>query len=160
MQDRQTIETLFRQHYERMLLTARTLLRNQEEARDVVSDVFTELLESDRRLDPERAESFLLVSVRNRCLNLVKHRMIEERFQGQVPHGVIDEDYTELPLEDILHYIEHNLPPRSREVMLHRYGSNQKYDEIAEDLGISRIAVYKHIAHSLTELKKHFVWKN
>ena len=38
MQDRQLIETLFRQHYERMFLTARTLLCDPEEARDVVSD--------------------------------------------------------------------------------------------------------------------------
>lgn len=160
MQDRQTIETLFRRHYGRMLLTARTLLRNPEEARDVVSDVFAELLESDRRLDPERTESYLLVSVRNKCLNLVKHRMIEERTRELMPRDTIDEGYTELPLDDILHYIEHDLTPRSREVMLRRYSSQQKYNEIAADLGISRIAVYKHIAQALTKLKKHFVWKS
>ncbi len=160
MQDRQTIEALFRRHYGRMLLTARTLLRNPEEARDVVSDVFAELLESDRRLDPERTESYLLVSVRNKCLNLVKHRMIEERTREQMPRDTIDEGYTELPLDDILHYIEHDLTPRSHEVMLRRYSSQQKYNEIAADLGISRIAVYKHIAQALTKLKKHFVWKS
>ena len=67
MQDRQTIETLFRRHYGRMLLTARTLLRDPEEARDVVSDVFAELAESSLKLDMERVESLLLVSVRNKC---------------------------------------------------------------------------------------------
>ena len=126
----------------------------------MVSDVFAELLESDRRLDPERTESYLLVSVRNKCLNLVKHRMIEERTREQMPRDTIDEGYTELPLDDILHYIEHDLTPRSREVMLRRYSSQQKYNEIAADLGISRIAVYKHIAQALTKLKKHFVWKS
>lgn len=160
MQDKQLIETLFRRHYRRMLLTAQTLLRNPEEARDVVSDVFTELLESDLRLDPVRTESYLLVCVRNKCLNLVKHWMIEERAQEQIPRNTIDEDYTELPLDDILRYIEHDLTPRSREVMLRRYGDNQKYEEIADDLSISRIAVYKHIAQGITKLKKHFVWKS
>ena len=155
MQDEQLIETLFRRHYGRMLLTARTLLRDPEEARDVVSDVFAELLESDRRLDPERTESYLLVSVRNKCLNLVKHRMIAERTQEQMPRDAIDEGYTELPLDEILHYIKHDLAPRSREVMLRRYGKNLKYEEIADGLGISRIAVYKHIAQSLRKLKKH-----
>lgn len=143
-----------------MLLTARALLRNSEEARDVVSDVFTELLESDHRLDPERTESYLLVSVRNKCLNLAKHRMIAKRAQKQMPCDTIDEGYTELPLDDILHYIEYDLTPRSSDIMLRRYNAHQKYDEIADDLGISRIAVYKHIAHALTKLKKHFVWKS
>lgn len=160
MQDERLIETLFRQHYGRMLLTARTLLRDPEEARDVVSDVFAELLEGNRRLDPERTESYLLVSVRNRCLNLVKHRMIADRAQEQIPRDTVDEGYTELPLDDILHYIDHGLTPRSREVMLCRYGKSQKYEEIADELGISRIAVYKHIAQALTKLKKQFVWKS
>lgn len=160
MQDEQLIETLFHRHYERMLLTARTLLRDPEEARDVVSDVFAELIENDRRLDPERTESYLLVSVRNKCLNLVKHRMMAERVQELMFRDSIDDGYTELPLDDILHYIKCNLTPRSREVMLRRYDKNQKYEEIADGLGISRIAVYKHIAQSLTKLKKHFVWKS
>ena len=56
MQDRQLIETLFRRYYERMFLTARTLLRDPEEARDVVSDVFAELMESRQALDMKRVE--------------------------------------------------------------------------------------------------------
>lgn len=160
MQNRQMIETLFRQYYKRMFLTAKTLLCNPEEARDVVSDVFAELLESNRQLDIERVESYLLVSVRNKCLNMVKHRMIEERAQKFIPHETINEDYKELPLDDILHYIRHNLTPQTREVILRRYGEDKHYNEIADELGISRIAVYKHIAKGLTKLKKHFVWKS
>ena len=76
MQDRQLIETLFRRYYERMFLTARTLLRDPEEARDVVSDVFAELMESRQALDMKRVESYLLVSVRNKCLNMVSRRMV------------------------------------------------------------------------------------
>ena len=41
---RAQIEALYKRHYNHMLLTARTLLGNDEEARDAVSDVFTELL--------------------------------------------------------------------------------------------------------------------
>ena len=71
-----------------------------------------------------------------------------------------DEEYTELPLDDILSYIDQHLTPQTRIVMMKRYGENRKYSEIAEELGISRIAVYKHIAQALTKLKKQFVWKS
>lgn len=160
MQDRQLIETLFRRHYERMFLTARTLLRNPEEARDVVGDVFAELMESRRTLDMARVESYLLVSVRNKCLNLVKRQMTAEHAVRQLPKEGADEEYTELPLDDILSYIDQHLTPQTRIVMMKRYGENRKYNEIAADLGISRIAVYKHIAQALTKLKKQFVWKS
>ena len=160
MQDRQLIETLFRRHYERMFLTARTLLRNPEEARDVVGDVFAELMESRRTLDMARVESYLLVSVRNKCLNLVKRQMTAEHAVRQLPKEGADEEYTELPLDDILSYIDQHLTPQTLIVMMKRYGENRKYNEIAEELGISRIAVYKHIAQALTKLKKQFVWKS
>ena len=159
MQDRQLIASLFRRHYERMLLTARTLLRDPEAARDVVDDVFVELMESSRTLD-SRIESFLLVSVRNRCLNIVKRRMVEERAKRHLSCETTEEPYEELPLDDVLHYIEHDLTPQTREVMMRRYGKNKRYNEIASELGISRIAVYKHIAQALTKLKKHFLWKS
>lgn len=160
MHDRQLIETLFRQYYERMILTARTLLRDSEEARDVVSDVFAELMESRQALDMKRVESYLLVSVRNKCLNLVSRRMVAERVRQQLPKDTIGEDYTELPLDDILNYIDQHLTPQTRIVMMKRYGENRKYNEISEELGISRIAVYKHITQALTKLKKQFVWKS
>ena len=41
MQDKERFETLFRNHYGQMLRLAMLLLKDDEEARDVVSDVFT-----------------------------------------------------------------------------------------------------------------------
>lgn len=164
MQDRQLIATLFRRHYERMFLTARTLLRDDETARDVVSDVFAELLTSDRTIDESHIECFLLVSVRNKCLNIVKRMMRQQHainLQSSVnAPSAIDEEYTEPPLDDILNYIHDRLTPQTREVMLRRYGQQKRYNEIASELGINRTAVYKHIAQALTKLKKHFLWTN
>ena len=102
MQDKKTIELLFRKHYGRMLLTARTLLRNHEEAEDVVGDVFETLMHSQQELDMNHVESFLLVSVRNTCLNRIRHRMAAERASQQQTQEAAEEAYAELPLDDIL----------------------------------------------------------
>ena len=42
--DKSLIEQLFRQHYAQMLSIARCLLYDEEESRDVVSEVFASLL--------------------------------------------------------------------------------------------------------------------
>lgn len=160
MQDKKTIELLFRKHYGRMLLTARTLLRNQEEAEDVVGDVFETLMYSQQELDMNHVESFLLVSVRNTCLNRIRHRMAAERARRQQTQEAAEEAYAELPLDDILHYIANELKPQTKQVMILRYNEGKKYADIASDLGISRVAVYKHLNKALKILKKQFTWKD
>ena len=160
MQDKKTIELLFRKHYGRMLLTARTLLRNQEEAEDVVGDVFETLMYSQQELDMNHVESFLLVSVRNTCLNRIHHRMAAERARRQQTQEAAEEAYAELPLDDILDYIANELKPQTKQVMMLRYNEGKKYADIASDLGISRVAVYKHLNKALKILKKQFTWKD
>ena len=54
---RDQIEALYKQHHDRMLATARMMLHNDDEARDVVSDVFAELLAKGKTVDEEQASS-------------------------------------------------------------------------------------------------------
>lgn len=62
----QRMERLFHDRYEQMYRFAFALLHDNEEARDVVSDVFSRLW--DKQLVPDRA--YLMRSVKNACINL------------------------------------------------------------------------------------------
>ena len=86
--------------------------------------------------------------------------MATEHAHRQQVQEVIEETYTELPLDDILHYIANELKPQTKEVMMLRYSEGKKYADIASDLGISRVAVYKHLNKALKILKKQFTWKD
>lgn len=152
------IEALYKSHYDRMLLTARTLLGNDEEARDAVSDVFAELLTSERSLRPEQAESYLLVSVRNRCRNLLEHRRVVKVSEQQMPCDVVATNYEEPPFDQVLDYMDKQLTDKTRHVVKLRFLNKKKYNEIATDMGISRVAVYKHLSQGLRQLRAHFSW--
>ena len=76
---KEDIERLFRQHYAQMTRLARTLLYDDEEARDVVSEVFATLIKAD--IAPMEIERYLLTSVRNRCLNLIEHKSVRAKFE-------------------------------------------------------------------------------
>ena len=73
------IEQLFRKHYARMTRLARTLIYDDEEARDVVSEVFATLIKTD--IAPKNTEGYLLMSVRNRCMNLLEHKSVRAKFE-------------------------------------------------------------------------------
>ena len=80
--NKETIEQLFRQHYLRMYQLARVLLKDDAASKDVVSEVFADVLNgktqlcldnetitSDSPLPSTNAGSYLPVCVRHKCLN-------------------------------------------------------------------------------------------
>jgi len=155
------IDSLYRQHHERMVLTARTLLGNGDEARDVVNDVFADLLVRNKPLDDAQAESYLMVSVRNRCLNLIEHQRVVRQSASEISSdGDASEEgeYEEPPVDDVLNYVSSALTPKSQQVIEQHFLKQKKYQDIAHDMGISRFAVYKHMTRGIRQLQAHFAW--
>ncbi len=58
---------------------ARYLLGDDDESRDVVSDVFTQLLESSTVLIPGTERAYLMQSVRHHCFNLIAHKSVRQQ---------------------------------------------------------------------------------
>ena len=70
---------MFQQHYGQMIRLARRMLYDDEESRDVVSEVFATLMKLD--ILPKNIEGYLMASVRNRCLNLLEHKDVRAKFE-------------------------------------------------------------------------------
>ena len=76
----QFIQQLFSIHYRQMYRLAALLLHDEAESKDIVHDVFAQLLSAPTiELPRNMAEAYLLASVRNRCLNVIRGRKIQER---------------------------------------------------------------------------------
>ena len=157
MKQNDDIRSLYEQHRDRMLSLARFLLGDGEESRDVVSDVFASLLERPSA-DVSHPASFLLITVRNRCLNLLSRKQMKERAHKLLPIDEPTDD--ELPqddqLEAMLRFIDTELTPKTRKVVHLRFEEHMTYRDIASHLGISEAAVYKHLAQAIRKLKQRF----
>ena len=73
------VERLFKLHYRAMYRLASILLHDDDESKDIVHDVFARLLVEQVELQDDTAQSYLLLSVRNRCLNALRNRNIHEQ---------------------------------------------------------------------------------
>ena len=80
-ENEQRMERLFHDHYEQMYRFAFALLHDNEEARDVVSDVFSRLW--DKQLVPDR--TYLMRSVKNARINLIARKKRDERLKRLLP---------------------------------------------------------------------------
>ena len=158
MTDKQEFETVFRRHYDGMYRLALRLLGDEAESKDVVSDVFAQLLHSRTDLRTDTLHSYLLTLTHNRCINLLVHRQKEQQMQKAVmAEMATTEQAAEQELLNVLRqYINSQLPPLSQQVLRLRYQQGLKYREIAEALGVSEVTVHNHLSQSLKQLKDHF----
>ena len=156
---KQKLETLFRQHYRQMYRLATMLLHDDAESKDIVHDVFAQLLASSNELHEDTAAAFLLTSVRNRCLNVIRGRKIQERVQRLY---LIDLDTTIIPpdlfreeAKTLTEGVSLLAPPVCREVVELHFRDGLTFREIALRLGVSETAIYKHLRHALQQLREH-----
>ena len=157
------IEQLFRQHYAQMAKLARTILYDDEEARDVVSEVFAALIRSD--IVPVNIKNYLLTSVRNRCLSILEHKSVRAKFEqaytlemksaSQPAEEGGGEYQSSDRLRNLMTYAEQNLTKQTLQVFRMRHLQGMKYQDIAVELGISRVMVYKHLTQAMEKIKEY-----
>lgn len=157
------IEQLFRQHYAQMAKLARTMLYDDEEARDVVSEVFAALIRSD--IVPVNIKNYLLTSVRNRCLSILEHKSVRAKFEqaytlemksaSQPAEEGGGEYQSNDRLGNLMTYAEQNLTKQALRVFRMRHLQGMKYQDIADELGISRVMVYKHLTQAMEKIKEY-----
>lgn len=156
--EQEAVKRLFMQHYVKMQRVARTLLYDEKESEDVCSDVFETLLRADMLLEPGTEERYLMTSVRNRCLKRLRHEKLTKALpqRGSGEGADIEDDR----LSDIEEFVVSHLSEREQRIFGLRFSEGYSYEEIAVAEGISKVAVWKHLSHAITEVKKHFNTKN
>ena len=73
MRKQEVFDSYFRRYYQTLCYFALTILKVQDEAEDVVQEVFIKLLNWDESFDnEEHLKHYLYKAVRNSCLNQIK----------------------------------------------------------------------------------------
>ena len=154
------VETLFRQHYAAMYRLARTILYDADESKDVVSDVFVRLLRGDVVVQADKMEGYLMMAVRNRCLDVLSHKSVREQveklFSQELKQHRIATRNEDDRLDRLMRYIERELPPLSQQILRLRFLREMSYEEVAQEVGVSKVTVYNHLSQSLQRIKEYF----
>ena len=157
MTDQSKLEKLFKQHYRQMYRLATMLLHDDAESKDVVHDIFAHLLRESQDLREETAEHYLLTSVRNRCLNVIRSRQIQERVEHlyllDLDTNITPTERLEEELEALYKGIDQLEPPVCRDIIMQHFRDGITFKEIANRLGVSETTVYKHLRRALNQLR-------
>ena len=157
MLEQRILEQLFRRNYSEMIHLASVLLGDDEEAEDVVQDIFLRVADSDI---PPKNVSYLLTAVRNACLNRIRQMQLHDKIKGLMP--VNDEadlqpiDKQLERLDDIAAYVDEQLIEPHRSIFHLRFDDDLTISEIARRLGLNQNTAYKYLMQSIQQIKHHF----
>ena len=152
-------ETLFKEQYQPLFFYAVKFVFRHDIAEELVQDVFVQLWENRKSLQIKTSiKSYLYTAVRNRCLNYLKshwHRMVEddailEGFSAEAQGAVDNESLKKLIQQGI-----QSLPEKCRIIFTLSRQAGLTYDEIAEELGLSKETVKSQIKIAIQKLRNH-----
>ena len=159
MIQKERIEQLFRSYYQEMYRLARIFLHDNAESKDVVSEVFCKLMNRGNDLETNKERAFLMTSVRNRCLNTIRNRSLQQRIQRlyllDVQTNICSVEIMEEELNAISYCIDTEMLEVDRRILLLHYRDHLTYKEIAQREKISDVAVYKHLRKALDVLRNY-----
>lgn len=158
--DRDAFNFVFYTYYKGMVLYAKRILKDLDQAEDAVQGVFVKLWTNREKISIESSIlSYLQRSVHNKCLDILKHEKVVKEHENS-PHNHITErvDTGEdlILFAEIREKLEHsinNLPDNCKEIFKLSRFEGLKYTEIAERLQISVKTVEAGIGKALKILR-------
>jgi len=137
-------EYVFELHYRPLCYYARTILANQAEAEDAVSEVLVRFWEKAAHFDNlNSVKGFLYISTKNLCLDKLKQQRRQcaslhnylyavDTIEGIEDFGMLESEILAQVYEEI-----EQLPTKAREIFKLIFFHGSKTDEVAIKLGIS-----------------------
>lgn len=142
------VERLYRSHGPVVLRRCRRMLRDEAQAREVMHDVFVELLRRRSTLDDRSLTNLVLTMATNLCLNRI-------RTQGRRPEHALSELLFEISTIDgveartlagrALDRLFRRHPSDSRLIATLHFVDGLTHEEVAEEVGMSVSGVRKRL---------------
>lgn len=161
-------EMVYVSYYSRLKRFAKVYVTKEADAENIVQDIFLNLWEKQNILSEHRnLEAFLYTSVKNRCLDFLRHLEVVEgnktRLQKEYNlelqlkidslETFSEEIFLEVGIEVKIQKAIESLPKKCREIFILNKIKGKKQKDIAKELNISIHTVENQIAIAYKKLK-------
>ena len=167
MSVKENFDSIYVNNFSRLFLFAKEYVLFDEEAENIVQDIFLMLWEKRDALRVDVSlTAYLFTLVKNKCIDFLRHRMVEQMYSENIQHEYNEElnvklfalesfDHnfsSEEDIEILLRNAIDKLPERCRLIFIKSRIEGKKYKEIAEELNLSVNTVEGQISIALKKL--------
>lgn len=159
--DQQAFAVIFNKYWPTVYSAALVIAKSPVLAEDISQEVFTRLWEAkEKARHIENVKAFLFITARNLIINRLSRQKVEDAYRTYQLHhsagGSVGEeerlDYQQL--EQRLRSAIRRLPPKQQRAFLLSREQGLTYDQIAQQMQISKDTVKEHIIKALASLRK------
>lgn len=145
-------EEIYISYYERMKRFAQQYVIHEEDAENIVQDIFTDLWEHWMLFSSHNnLLAFLFLSVKNKCIDFLRKKTTSQQVEGKIQEEYLltlranlvsldhfeEELSSEEKIQNLINKAINSLPDRCREIFLMNKIEGKKQREIAKELKIS-----------------------
>lgn len=160
--DEKAFEHLFKAQYQILCGYARKYLDDTDQAEEIVQEMFFSFWQKKEKLEINTSlEAYLFRSVRNSCLNYLKHLKIREQYKLANNQEIrqkeqeVHDNVVAMELEKRIENVINQLPPERKKIFKMSRYEELKYKEIAAQLKISVKTVEAQMGKALKFLRLH-----
>lgn len=160
--DQRAFTLLFRQYSGKVYSFALRLLKGEEQAEEVVQEVFLRIwLNRDSLLEIENFPAYLNRMSRNHCLNAIKRLAQEQRATLEISRtstelsNETEEGIAYRGAQELVEQAIAKLSPQQQRVYRLCHIDGLKYEEAAAELNISPGTVHTHMKLALKAIRQH-----
>ena len=166
---KENFDSIYINNFSRLFLFAKEYVLFDEEAENIVQDIFLMLWEKREALRVDVSlTAYLFTLVKNKCIDVLRHQRVEQMYSENVKHEYNEElnvklfalesfDHnfsSEEDIETLLRNAIDKLPERCRLIFIKSRIEGKKYKEIAEELNLSVNTVEGQISIALKKLRE------
>ncbi|WP_167610198.1 RNA polymerase sigma factor [Maribellus sediminis] len=155
---RKIVEELFKQHYAELCSHVYSIVKNDNDAEDIVQQFFVDFIVNKRYKKVESSmEGYLFQSVRYAALKFLKHQIKNQHLQISDFSDVFLQEEHKKENSQITQQLDtalNSLPPRCKEVFVMVHVQNLSYIETSKVLGVSINTVKTQLKRGLNLLRE------
>lgn len=153
-------EQLYKGNYARLYYYAFQFISDTETCKDIVNDVFEKTWNLYESLQQETITAYLYANVRNKCIDHLRHSLVKEQYaefykavtQEEADNGFGEREERIARIEKVIE----ELTDPTQTILKECYYENKKYQEVADEFGMSINGVKKHIMKALRLIREEF----
>lgn len=157
--DDQAFEELYNSYREPAIRFCNSILKDIEESENIIQEVFIKIWNRRSTINPElNFTSYLFTIIKNRVFDhlkeMKKNEFLREKFWDKVlKYKVIDIEVEEERFAKVKRAVE-NLSEKRKEIIKLNYEEGKSYDEIANQLNISKNTVKNQLVKAKQVIRR------
>jgi RNA polymerase sigma-70 factor (ECF subfamily) len=149
---------LYNKYREKAYSDAYRRLKNAEDAKDIVQEVFIQIWMNRERVHKENVPAYLHVAIRNKVIKYISKQKLTRSFCDVLTYILQNDSQADGKLlwkEALITYetLLSSLPPKRQVIFRLHFQENLSTKEISTQLGISRKTVQNQLAKAIESIK-------